>query len=221
MNTKTRKKMSRKEPVQSRSRATVDAILDGCVRVLDQEGLVAATTSRIAEVSGVSVGSLYQYFENRDAILNALQDREFARTFEMLQSTLLTRTFMSEYELARTIITSLLELYRASPGLHRVLALEGLRVAPTDRVQAFDHKIVETLRAFLEMTSFTIRRKNKHAAAFVLYHSVRATMLAAILEEPLGITDPVLVDELTDLVVQHLIGAEPREGGAEPSAPPR
>lgn len=210
MNTKARKKTARKAPVQSRSRATVDAILDGCVRILDQEGLVGATTSRIAEVSGVSVGSLYQYFENRDSILNALQDREFARTSEMLQGLLLTRKFESERELAYTVISSLLDLYRASPGLHRVLALEGLRVAPTDRVQAFDHKIVEILRAFLEMTSFQILRKNRHAAAFVIYHSVRATMLAAILEEPAGITDEVLVEELTDLVVTHLIGAPPQ-----------
>lgn len=210
MNTKARKKTARKAPVQSRSRATVDAILDGCVRILDQEGLVGATTSRIAEVSGVSVGSLYQYFENRDSILNALQDREFARTSEMLQGLLLTRKFESERELAYTVISSLLDLYRASPGLHRVLALEGLRVAPTDRVQAFDHKIVEILRAFLEMTSFQILRKNRHAAAFVIYHSVRATMLAAILEEPAGITDEVLVEELTDLVVTHLIGASPQ-----------
>lgn len=215
MNTKARKKTARKAPVQSRSRATVDAILDGCVRILDQEGLVGATTSRIAEVSGVSVGSLYQYFENRDSILNALQDREFARTSEMLQGLLLTRKFESERELAYTVISSLLDLYRASPGLHRVLALEGLRVAPTDRVQAFDHKIVEILRAFLEMTSFQILRKNRHAAAFVIYHSVRATMLAAILEEPAGITDEVLVEELTDLVVTHLIGASPSQGSAK------
>mgnify|MGYP000843841279 CR=1 FL=1 len=215
MNTKARKKTARKAPVQSRSRATVDAILDGCVRILDQEGLVGATTSRIAEVSGVSVGSLYQYFENRDSILNALQDREFARTSEMLQGLLLTRKFESERELAYTVISSLLDLYRASPGLHRVLALEGLRVAPTDRVQAFDHKIVEILRAFLEMTSFQILRKNRHAAAFVIYHSVRATMLAAILEEPAGITDEVLVEELTDLVVTHLIGAPPSQGSAK------
>jgi AcrR family transcriptional regulator len=215
VNTKARKKTARKAPVQSRSRATVDAILDGCVRILDQEGLVGATTSRIAEVSGVSVGSLYQYFENRDSILNALQDREFARTSEMLQGLLLTRKFESERELAYTVISSLLDLYRASPGLHRVLALEGLRVAPTDRVQAFDHKIVEILRAFLEMTSFQILRKNRHAAAFVIYHSVRATMLAAILEEPAGITDEVLVEELTDLVVTHLIGASPSQGSAK------
>jgi AcrR family transcriptional regulator len=200
-----KKKTSRKQPTQSRSRATVETILDGCIRVLDQEGIQAATTSRIAEASGVSVGSLYQYFENRDAILNALQDREFVRTAEMIQTHLMHEKFETPADLARTVVSSLLALYRSSPGLHRVLALEGLRVAPTDRVQAFDHRIVETLRAFFESTIFPIRRPNKHAAAFVLYQSVRATMLAKILEEPPGLGDDTLVEELTDLVVSYLI----------------
>jgi len=198
-------KTSRKQPSQSRSRATVETILDGCVRVLDQEGMQAATTSRIAEASGVSVGSLYQYFENRDAILNALQDREFARTAEMIHAHLVRDKFDTPRDLAGSVVESLLRLYRSSPGLHRVLALEGLRVAPTDRVQAFDHRIVETLRVFFESTIFPIRRRNKHVAAFVLYQSVRATMLAKILEEPPGISDELLTEEVTDLVVSYLI----------------
>jgi AcrR family transcriptional regulator len=197
--------MARKQPSQSRSRATVETILDGCTRVLDQEGVHAATTSRIAEASGVSIGSLYQYFENRDAILNALQDREFSRTAEMIQTHLLREKFETPRDLARTVVSSLLAIYRSSPGLHRVLALEGLRLTPTERVQAFDHRIVETLRAFFESTGFPIRRPNRHAAAFVLYQSVRATMLAKILEEPPGLSDEVLVEELTELVVAYLI----------------
>lgn len=200
-----KKQTARNQPRQSRSRATVETILDGCIRVLDQSGIQAATTSRIAEASGVSVGSVYQYFENRDAILNALQDREFSRTAEMLQKHLLRGQFETPRELAKTVISSLLELYRASPGLHRVLALEGLRVTPTERVQAFDHRIVETIRVFFESTAFPIRRERKHAAAFVVYQSVRATMLAKILEEPPGISDEVLTEEVTDLVVSYLI----------------
>jgi AcrR family transcriptional regulator len=197
-------KPARKQPSQGRSRATVETILDGCVRVLDQEGMQGATTSRIAEASGVSVGSLYQYFANRDSILNALQDREFERTTNMIQTHLMRERFDTPHDLARTVIESLFRLYRSSPGLHRVLALEGLRVGPTERVQAFDHRIVETLRAFFESTIFPIRRKSKHAAAFVLYQSVRATMLAKILEEPPGISDEILTEELTDLVVSYL-----------------
>lgn len=203
MNVSKKKKTARKSPKQDRSRATVETILDGFVRVLDQEDGSSASTSRIAEAAGVSVGSLYQYFENRDAILDALQDREFERARKMVEECL-REVFSSERDLAFAIITRLLALYRAAPGLHRVLAIDGLRVTPTERVLAFDRRMVEMLRVFFEMTSFRVKRKNKHAAAFLLYHCVRATMLATILEEPAGISDDALVRELTDLIVSHL-----------------
>lgn len=61
----------RKEPRQDRSRALVHAILDATIRVLEREGPDALTTVRVAEVAGVSVGSLYQYFPNKRALTNA------------------------------------------------------------------------------------------------------------------------------------------------------
>ena len=62
----------RKQPTQDRSRHTVAAILEATIRVLDEAGSAGLTTTRVAEVAGVSVGTLYQYFPNRDALLNAL-----------------------------------------------------------------------------------------------------------------------------------------------------
>jgi len=59
----------RKQPTQGRSKHTVAAILEATFRVLDQGAL---STTRVAEVAGVSVGTLYQYFPNRDALINAL-----------------------------------------------------------------------------------------------------------------------------------------------------
>lgn len=59
----------RKIPVQARSRATVEAILEATARILEAEGLDAVTTNRVAERAGVSIGSLYQYYPSRDAIL--------------------------------------------------------------------------------------------------------------------------------------------------------
>ncbi len=205
MSTVKRAQAPRKPPQQARAKATVEAILDAAIRVLDREGAESSTTSRIAEVAGVSVGTLYQYFGNRDAILDALQDREFARAAELLHRTLVVERFTSERELAQKVIGGLLELYRAAPGLHRVLAIDGLRVTPTERVQAFDRRVVDTLRAFFDAAPFVIVRENRTLAAFVLYQSVRATMLAYILEEPPGIDDRLLVEELTDLVVAHLV----------------
>lgn len=199
-------KISRKEPRQSRSRATVNAILDAMIRILDREGPEAASTSRVAEVAGVSVGTLYQYFGNRDAILDALQDRELERASEMVRRVLAAPGGVPSRDVARRVIEELLALYRAAPGLHRVLAVEGLRVTAPERVQAFDVRMVSMIRSFLALAGVGVRRKNLDAAAFVVYQSVRATMLAYLLERPPGLDDAALVDEATELVLAYLVG---------------
>ncbi len=77
--------------------------------------------------------------------------------------------------------------YAACPGLHRMLAIEGLRVAKAERVHAFDLRVIGIIRHFLSATRAPVRRKNLEAAAFVAYQSVRATMLASLLERPPGL----------------------------------
>ncbi|HVR21414.1 MAG TPA: TetR/AcrR family transcriptional regulator, partial [Polyangiaceae bacterium] len=142
-------KSRRNRPHQARSRATVEVILDATVRIFESEGGESATTSRIAEVAGVSVGTLYQYFGNRDAILDALQDREFERATSMMQSVLANPDGANHRAIARSVVEGLLGLYRAAPALHRVLAVEGLRITPAERVQAFDARIVGAIKVFL------------------------------------------------------------------------
>jgi AcrR family transcriptional regulator len=208
MSRRAKSNAARKPPQQSRSRVTVSTILDAAVRILEQEGAEAATTTRIAEVAGVSVGTLYQYFGNRDSILDALQDREFERATQFMSRVLAERGG-TPTEIARRVIEGLLELYAACPALHRLLVVEGLRVTPTDRVQAFDLRMVSVIRAFLAHSGLAVRRQNQEVAAFVVYHSVRATMLARLLEDPPGLDDSALVEELSDLVVSYLIGAAP------------
>lgn len=200
------RKPSEKQPQQARSRVTVEAILEATIRIFESEGPDAATTSRIAEVAGVSVGTLYQYFSNRDAIIDALQDREFERSTKLLGGLLGTRGNVADQDVARAVVEKLLESYRAAPALHRVLAVEGLRVTPTERVQAFDMRAIATIRAFLSLGGGAVRRRNVDAAAFVVYQAVRATMLAYLLEQPAGLDDQALVEELTDLVVRYLVG---------------
>ena len=200
-----KRKVARNAPKQSRSRETVHAILEATIRILDREGSDAASTTRIAEVAGVSVGTLYQYFENREAIFDALQDREFERATEFMAQVLSEANGCSEQQLARAVIEGLLALYAQSPALHRLLAIEGLRVTPTERVLAFDTRVVGLIRSFLATGHLSIRRDNLDAAAFVIYQSVRATMLARLLEEPPGLHDEALIEEMTDLVVRYLV----------------
>jgi len=79
---------SRKHPRQARSNALVDAVLDAAVQVLVSEGASRFTTARVAERAGVSVGSLYQYFPNKAAILFRLQSDEWRRNMALLGSIL-------------------------------------------------------------------------------------------------------------------------------------
>jgi len=76
----------RKRPVQSRSRATVEAVLAAAARILEDQGLSGFNTNAIAERAGVSVGSLYQYFPSKDAILVALMEQSLTLFYEDLSA---------------------------------------------------------------------------------------------------------------------------------------
>lgn len=79
---------SRKQPQQARSAGLVAAILEAAAQILAEEGATCFTTARVAEKAGVSVGSLYQYFPNKSAILFRLQADEWKATVEMLRNIL-------------------------------------------------------------------------------------------------------------------------------------
>src|SRR5690242_7346028 len=79
---------SRKQPKQVRSAELVAAILDAAVQVLAKEGAQRFTTARVAEKAGVSIGSLYQYFPNKAAILFRLQSDEWRQTSDLLRGIL-------------------------------------------------------------------------------------------------------------------------------------
>ena len=76
----------RKRPSQSRSIATVEAIFDATIQVLLRIGLERLTTTKVAERAGVSVGTLYQYFPNKEALLMAVLERHLSRVVEIVES---------------------------------------------------------------------------------------------------------------------------------------
>ncbi|EMI4409468.1 MULTISPECIES: TetR family transcriptional regulator [Serratia] len=138
---------SRKQPQQARSAELVSAILTAAIQVLAQEGAARFTTARVAERAGVSVGSLYQYFPNKAAILFRLQSDEWRQTTDMLSRILadrektpfarlrlLVQAFIrSECEEAqmRVALNDAAPLYRDAPEA------QAVKAASKDIVQVF------------------------------------------------------------------------------------
>jgi AcrR family transcriptional regulator len=129
---------SRKNPKQTRSTELVAAILDAAGQVLAKEGAQRFTTARVAEKAGVSVGSLYQYFPNKAAILFRLQSDEWRQTAELLRGiledasrpplerlrTLVHAFIRSECDEAavRVALDDAAPLYRDAPEAHEARA---------------------------------------------------------------------------------------------------
>ncbi len=111
----------RKRPTQGRSRVTVTSILEAADRVLRAHGYEAASTNRLARVAGFSVGSLYQYFRDKQAIVGALIDRELVAEAEVLASLLDRRPVLATPELIDAAVALLIERRNARAHLYRTL----------------------------------------------------------------------------------------------------
>src|SRR5208283_4633841 len=118
----------RKSASQERSRATVDALLEATARFLMKEGYDRASTNRIAEVAGVNISSLYQYFPSKEALVAAVIDRHLETLRTTLRATFEARPDAALEEQVRGVFGSYLALARAEPALHKVLIEQVPRV---------------------------------------------------------------------------------------------
>src|SRR6185369_10835990 len=118
----------RKQPVQERSRETVAVILEAAARVLEREGLNGYNTNAIATRAGVSIGSVYQYFPNKDSLTMALIEK-FER--ELLNAARTAAAQAHGKDLRRTLALVIRQLLRAHlnrASLNRLLELEEDRL---------------------------------------------------------------------------------------------
>ena len=116
----------RKQPVQRRSKATVDAILVAAAQVFEAHGYAAGTTNRIAERAGVSIGTLYQYFPSKEAIAAALLERHIVDTNHRLHEWV-GHMVVEQHSLIEALhdyVTGMLEMHSRQPRLQHILLEE-------------------------------------------------------------------------------------------------
>jgi AcrR family transcriptional regulator len=117
----------RKKPAQQRATFTVHAILEAAAYILEHQGLEGYTTNEIAARAGVSIGSLYQYFPNKDAVTLALIEREMAGMVEDVMAALAQA---SRRRALQGAIRAAVQNQARRPRLARLLDFEEQRLAP-------------------------------------------------------------------------------------------
>lgn len=188
---------TRRTPRQPRSEATVEAILDAAFQLLEQGGPRALTTNHIAERAGVSVGTLYQYFKGKQAILGALAQRQAAAARDRIARIVIDGPRMSA---VRLIVRTLATAFEGSPATRRALldafAAEAGDEAVMRHHQLFFDSITGKARFDFDMTP---------EAGFVLTHAVIGLLRAATVETDLALDSQRLEDELTRLMEAYVL----------------
>src|SRR5689334_10513065 len=127
----------RRRPRQARAQATVEAIVKATARVLVEEGYDRASTNRIAHAAGVSIGSLYQYFPSKEALVAALVEHHQERMRDALDLALASGSSGSLTDRARLVVRGMIAAYRVDPQLHHVLCQEVPKVGELQKVYGF------------------------------------------------------------------------------------
>jgi AcrR family transcriptional regulator len=144
----------RKAPRQARARATVEAILDATARILVTRGPEALTTNHVAARAGVSIGTLYEWFPSKEALVAGVVDRHLARAELVLDGLVeelapLARAAPLEALTAR-MADAMVRLHEDDPRLHRALTEEVPRSwRVRARIGAIERRMTDALAALL------------------------------------------------------------------------
>jgi AcrR family transcriptional regulator len=198
----------RKKARQERSRATVGALVEATARILVREGFDKASTNRIAAMAGVSVGSLYQYFPSKEALVAAVIERHQQEIMQLVRGELAQAANQRIAQGVRTLVTMAVKAHRIDPKLHRVLAEQIPRVGRLEKVETFNRENYTFFRAYLESHREEIRATDLELAAFVCVTSIEALTHTAVLHHEIVSDEATeaLIDEATRLVVGYLTG---------------
>ncbi len=197
----------RKHASQRRSRATVDALIEATARILVRDGFDKASTNRIAEKAGVSVGSLYQYFPSKEALVTAVMKRHGQELMQIVRRALAEAATLPMEQAVRTLVVAAIEAHRVDPKLHRVLAEQIPRTGRLENTEVLNGEAYALFRAYLEAHSDEFRAVDLGLAAFVCVTSIEALTHTAVVHHSESLSEEAfgtLVDEATRLIVRYL-----------------
>jgi AcrR family transcriptional regulator len=197
----------RKSASQERSRTTVEALLDATARVLVRDGYDRASTNRIAAKAGVSVGSLYQYFPNKEALVAALVARHNREMLQLIRKALKKVASLDLRTAIRELVRATLDAHLVDPALHRIFAEEVPRMGQLAKIEALQRETFGLVRAYLEEHRKEIAVRDLDSATSIMATTVEALTHEFVINKPDALSGDrdEFIDEVTRLVTRYLM----------------
>jgi AcrR family transcriptional regulator len=197
----------RKPARQTRSQALVDAIVEAATRILPDRGLDGTTTNRIAELAGVSVGSLYQYFPNKDSIVATLIERDLAaqeRTYTAMIDSMRDRPLADVIE---AIVHHATDRYLAHPRLIRAVFVHAVRLRHLETILGTRKSIGAALARLIRERPAEVSVDDPEGATFVLINAVMGVYQTWVFTDPAERMSTAEVNRhLTRMILGYLRG---------------
>ncbi len=198
-----RRKSRRRNPVQKRSRETVNIILEATARVLVDHGYAHASTNKIAARAGVSIGTVYEYFPNKEAAIQALLEAIVKETIGQLQKPMTTMAGEPFEAVARKWLRMVVEMMQEHSKLLRVIVEQVPRWGTIDAVREVEQQMIGFTRSLAWHPGNQYPNENLEASMFLIAGMIRAAVLQIVLEKPDGLTTEKLIDELVNIIVGY------------------
>jgi len=193
----------RKQAAQSRSRATVEALVTATAQVLVAAGYAKLTTTEVARVAGVSVGSLYQYFPAKEALVVAVLERHLEELYRSMERGLAAAGPSLE-ERVEGLLRGLLEAKARDPALSAALRSQLPRIEGYARVTRLLRRVEQLVAGLLTTHRKQAGRVDPAWTAVVLTAGVDGVIASVLERDPARLRDPRLLRELCRMVLGYL-----------------
>lgn len=174
----------RKQPIQARSKATVNALVEATAQVLVARGYEGTTTDAIAERAGVSIGSLYQYFPNKESLVAALMRNHVDEIIGTVRVALSRNADASTETLLSSLVRAGIDAHRIDPALHKVLYEQVPRETYPSEALAVSGRLRAIIEGYLSERRPELPKHRLRMVAFVIETTVEAMTHRAVVESP-------------------------------------
>lgn len=206
--------LPRKRPKQSRSQLLVKSIQEACLRILNEEGADQLTTQHIADVAGINIASLYQYFPNKEAVLTTIYEEELKKRSSEASRQIQQILKLSRQSLEATLsaiidleASQLLQLYELNPEFYRQYQHSfDMHRRVNEITQAMQNPSWEDwFPRFLRYHQDRLRVADMTTMSFIARSTLESNLQAALAERPALLQDQVYKSELLTLLLNYLL----------------